>query len=90
MIPFCYLFAEYHTWHLTLHFQLGSLVVECQPAVQKVVASNPGWGPKKWKKIDFHQQKLSSLLIACDMKLDIVLCSVFYAKASKIQWTFLN
>ena len=39
--------------------------------------------------IVFHQQKLSSLSIACDIKLKGALYSVFYAETSKRSWTSL-
>ena len=41
-------------------------------------------------KIDFRQQKLSSLSIACDIKLEGALYSVFYSEASERPWTSLN
>ena len=37
-----------------------------------------------------HQQKLRSLSIAYDIKLEGALCSVFYAGTSTRPWTFLN
>ena len=42
---------------------------------------NPRVGSPKIFKIDFYQQKLSSLLIACNAKLEGALYSVFYAEA---------
>ena len=51
--------------------------------------SNPGKEPKIFN-IVFHQQKLSSLWIACDIKLEGALYSVFYAEASKRPWTSLD
>ena len=46
----------------------------------------PGFEPRVGSprifKIDFHQQKLSSLSIACDVKLKGALYAVFYAEAS--------
>ena len=45
--------------------------------------SNPGWGSPRIFNTVFHQQKLSSLSIACDVKLKGALYSVFYAEASK-------
>ena len=53
-------------------------------AVLKVLDSV---GSPRILKIDFHQQKLSSLLIACNIKLEGALYSVFYAEASKRPWT---
>ena len=44
---------------------------------------NPGVESPRIFKIDFHEQKLSSLSIACDVKLEGTLYSVFYAEASK-------
>ena len=41
-------------------------------------------------KVDFHQQKLSSLSIAHNIKLEGALYSVFCAEASKRPWTSLN
>ena len=67
--------------------QLSSLVEEC---CAEGLGSNPRVGSPRIFKIDFHQQKLSSLLIACDAKLEGALYSVFYAEASKRPWTSLN
>ena len=39
----------------------------------------------RWKD-DFYQQKLSIQSIACDIKLEAALHSVFYAEASKRPW----
>ena len=51
----------------------------------------PGFKPRMRSprifKIGFHQQKLS---IACNVKLQGALYSVFYAEASKRPWTSLN
>ena len=44
----------------------------------------PGWGAQNFQYTVFHQQKLSSLSIACDVKLEGALYSVFYAEASEI------
>ena len=41
-------------------------------------------------KIDYHQQKLSNLSIACDVRLEGALYSVFSAEPSKRPWTSLN
>ena len=38
----------------------------------------------------FIQQKLSSLSITCDIKLESAFYSVFYAEARKRPWTHLN
>ena len=69
--------------------QLTGLVVECRPGVLKVQGLNPDLGVKEFSKIDFLQQKLGSLSIACDVKLERALCSVFCAEASST-WTYLN
>ena len=50
----------------------------------------PWMGNLRIFNIIFHQQKLSSLSIAYDIKLEGALCSVFYAEASKRPWTSLN
>ena len=50
----------------------------------------PQVGSLRTFNIGFHQQKLSSLSIACDIKLEGALYSVFYAEASKRPWTSLN
>ena len=60
-------------------WQLSGLVVEFQPAVMKVLRSNPGRGNPGIFKIDFHQQKLSSLSIAGNIQLEGDLYSMFYA-----------
>ena len=41
-------------------------------------------------KIDFQQQKLSSLLITCYKKQEGAYYSVFYTEASKRHWISLN
>ena len=61
-----------------------------------LLRGRPGFKPRvgspKIFKIGFHQQKISILLIACDIKLHVegALYSVFYAEASKRPWTSLN
>ena len=42
-----------------------------------------GSGTPRIKKLGLHQQKLGSLLIACDVKLEGALYSLFIAEASK-------
>ena len=54
------------------------------------VGSNLGWGAQEFSKIVLHQQKLSSLSIACNIKLEDALFSALYAEASKRPGTFLN
>ena len=65
----------------------SGLVVECWPAALKTGVQTPDG---ESVVIVFHQQKLSSLLIACDIKLEGALYLVFYAEASKRPWTSLN
>ena len=60
---------------------VSGLVVECWPAALKAEVQTPGGEPKIFN-IVFHQQKLSSLSIACAVKLEGALYSVFYAEAS--------
>ena len=64
---------------------LSGFEVEFRSVVPKVLRSNAGWGAQ-----EFHQQKLSSLSIACDIKLEGALYSVFYAEASKRPWASRN
>ena len=61
-------------------------MVEYQLAALKVGVQTPGGEPKIFN-IVFHQQKLSSLSITLDVKLEGALYSVFYAEASKRPWT---
>ena len=68
---------------------LGGLVVIVVACCAEGHGCNPRVGSPRIFKIDFHQQKLSSLSIACDIKLEGALYSVFYAKASKILWISL-
>ena len=65
-------------------------VVERWPVALKVLGSNPQMGSPRIFEINFHLQKLSNLSIACDIKLEGALYSVFYAEASKRPWTSLN
>ena len=69
--------------------QLSGLVARIPAAALKAGVQTPGEEPKFFNII-FHQQKLSSLLIACDVRLEGALYSVFYAEASKRPWTSLN
>ena len=50
----------------------------------------PWMGNLRIFNIVFHQQKLSSLSIACEIKLEGVLYFVFYAETSKRPLTSLN
>ena len=50
----------------------------------------PWMGSPRIFKNDFDQEKLSSLLIACDVQIEGALYSMFYAEASKRPWTSLN
>ena len=62
--------------------QLSGLVVERWPAALKAGVQIPDREPKIFD-IVFYQQKLSSLSIACDIRLEGALYSVFYAEASE-------
>ena len=53
-------------------------------------AKFPGWGAKQFSILAFIQQKLISLSIACNIKLECALCSVFHVEASKRPGTSLN
>ena len=57
-------------------------MAECGPAALKAGVQTPDGEPID-VQYRLHQQKLSSLLIACDVKLEGALYSVFYAEASK-------
>ena len=76
-------------WQTCLHFSSPET-----PIAEWYSAEGPGL--KTWVvsqrvfKMDFHQQKLSSLSIACNVKLEGALYSVFYAEASKRHWTSRN
>ena len=50
----------------------------------------PQVGSPRIFKIDFHLEKLSSLLIGYDTKPEGALYSVVYAEPSKRLWTSLN
>ena len=69
--------------------KLSGLVVERLPATLEAGVQTQGGEPEIFNT-GFHQQKLSSLSIACDVKLGGALYSVFYAEASKRPWTSLN
>ena len=82
-------------WCTKLGWQLGDLVVSLWwfwPAAPKVLNSNPGWGGQEFSKLTFisTQQKLSSLLITCGVRLEGTLSSVFYIEVSERCWTSLN
>ena len=61
----------------------SGLVIEFWPPVLKILGFKPGLGSPRIFKIGFHQQKLSSLSVACDVKLEGALYSVFCVEASK-------
>ena len=69
--------------------QLSGLVVVRWPVGLRA-GFKPGAGSPRIFNTIFHQQKLSSLSIACNIKLEGALYSVFYAEASKRPWTSLN
>ena len=72
-----------------MHRQLSGLVVERRPAALEAGVQTTDGEPEIFNTV-FHQQKLSSLSIACGVKLEGALYSVFYAEASKRPWTSLN
>ena len=59
--------------------ELGGPVMESHPVALKVLGSKPKVGSPRIFKIYFHQQNLSSLSIACDIKQECALFSVFRA-----------
>ena len=63
--------------------QLSGLVVECRPAALKAGVQTLDGEPKIFN-IVFHQQKLSSLSIACDIKLEGALYSVFLLRQVEV------
>ena len=63
-------------------WQLSGLVVRMLACCAEGLGSNPRWGAQKFFKIGSHQQKLSSLSIACEVKLEGALYLMFYAEAS--------
>ena len=63
--------AALHITALGPSRQLSGLVVRMPACCAEGGGSNPGWGAQ-----DFHQQKLSSLSFACDIKLEGALYSV--------------
>ena len=90
-IPVFWLF-QCRNYFLFFRWQLSGLVVECRPAALlcPVAGVQTHDGEPKIFNIVFHQQKLSSLSIACDIKLEGALYSVFYSEASERPWTSLN
>ena len=78
---------------LIIKRQRGGLVVMIPACCVAGLGFKPRVGSQRIFTIDFHQQKLSSLAIACNVKLERALYLVFgqfYAEASKEPWTSLN
>ena len=66
----------------------------CGGRMPACCAEGPGFEPRVGSptifKMDFHQQKLSSLSIAYDIKVEDAFYSVFYAQAGEKPGTSLN
>ena len=75
---------------IKLKSNITPLVVMIPACCAEGLGLKPREGSPRIFKIDFHQQKLSSLSIARDIKLEDALYSVFCAEASKRPWTSLN
>ena len=71
-----------HKMKFSILHRLSGLLVLITACCTKGVRLNPRVESPGIFKIDFHQQKFSSLLIACDIKLEGALYSVFYAETS--------
>ena len=86
--------SNHHQKHLVCNIQMGELWYQTSGKNAGLLRWRQGFKPGVGSPIIFntvfHQQKLSSLSIACDVKLEGALYSVFSAEASKRPWTSLN